>query len=470
MKNGYMKIKELIYDFNNEHPGLLWVILAGLILLTSFISPQFRDAVIKNFYSFVVTIIGIVLLKSELSAQRAIKEEQLKSYDKRLKFDEETHNKQQENFEEKNQKISNLSETLSLQIAKYLQTDSKWASSALEKAKIVSYGQTLFSDRFSHYQDEKKYIAKQFIPILLKRCQRIIQDKPNTHIYIVIDSGTTLYPLFTELGNELSKYARKNEIKEAEKWYKKITIVTNNLPGIQALMESGRLNPGDRYSELAVDAHILPGKPIPVYSAIAGKPTVDAIAKLSDSTSGIDSLFIGLLTGNFIRQERNNALCSIPLSRGIEHNEFKIAIYNKCNELYVIGPLGKIFYDQKLDDINKKLGFVVDSQNEETKSYVEIPELLREKKEVKLVTTCRHKGFVLTDLSDKLTNLLGTNDPNEEQFINAEKLKDIPHLFFPFSKLPENFFEQLEIEFPHPFITQEIKRNLFFVQYPRSSK
>ncbi|MFZ2539315.1 MAG: hypothetical protein WAX04_10495 [Oscillospiraceae bacterium] len=132
--------------------------------------------------------------------------------------------------------------------------------------------------------------------------------------------------------------------------------------------------------------------------------------------------------------------------------------------------MGKIFYDQKLDDINKKLGFVVDSQNEETKSYVEIPELLREQKEVKLVTTCRHKGFVLTDLSDKLTNLLGTNDPNEEQFINAEKFKDIPHLFFPFSKLPENFFEQLEIEFPHPFITEEIKRNLFIVQYPRSSK
>ncbi|MFZ2537915.1 MAG: hypothetical protein WAX04_03325, partial [Oscillospiraceae bacterium] len=60
MKNCYMKIKKSIYDFNNEHPGLLWVILAGLILITSFISPQFRDAVIKNFYSFVVTIIGLV--------------------------------------------------------------------------------------------------------------------------------------------------------------------------------------------------------------------------------------------------------------------------------------------------------------------------------------------------------------------------------------------------------------------------
>jgi len=316
---------------------------------------------------------------------------------------------------------------------------------------------------------KNSYLCKKFAPILAQRCKHILEQDETAYIYLIIDSGTTLYPMF----EEMAKYFMDHN---SAFWKERLLIVTNNLPGIQLYMESARTSPRNRYSELVVDCYILPGAPLPAYSAIAGKSTRDALSQLKERAKNENKkpVFIGLITGNFIRLRNSNPHCPIPLSRGPEHHEFKVHLMDSCEEIFVLAPLGKVLWDIKKSDINEKFGFSKTNPNSDMQPYLEHEAITNAKAaQIKLVTTKRTHNFLLYEHSLKVEKSLidelkgGFDTSNfktiKDHFV-IDEISRVPHLFFPYNNLPLNIDEQDEIEFPHDFISDEIKKELFSVK------
>lgn len=117
-------------------------------------------------------------------------------------------------------------------------------------------------------------------------------------------------------------------------------------------MESGRINPSNRYSDLAIKCHLLPGVPLPIYSTVTGLETNEALERLRKK-AGDNAFFIGLVTGNWIRLRRSDPPCPVPLARGLGHRKFKQVLINQSDEVYVVTPLGKILVKVPPDEVNK---------------------------------------------------------------------------------------------------------------------
>ena len=306
---------------------------------------------------------------------------------------------------------------------------------------------TLFGERKNHFREEKELIAQKFVPVLLQRIKRMIEQSNNAqNIYLCIDSGTTLYPIFRNIGLETAKAYHQNE-----KWINSLTIVTNNLPGIEALMENGRTNPGDRFSSLAIKCKILPGSPLPIYSAITGEDTERALQNLKDSAAK-DAAFIGLTTGNWVRIRKSNPRCPVPLSRGGRHPEFKQKLIDVCHEIYVVAPLGKIFANMSEQEVNTMLGLDPNAQEASKKAYNETQIDDACAKRVKLISTRRKQTRLLGSLSSYLNGQLLTRDidGDNKEFVEAT-IGKTHHFQFFFNALPMDEYLQMEVEFPHPY-------------------
>lgn len=354
-------------------------------------------SLISIFLGFIIGIFAILKLFSELKLRRTLQQENLKLMETDLKFKA---NKYQEDIkkreeyrawlEEQEAKILSVSAQVAETVAQRLSKNISWASDALEKASIKPDTQTLFAERWGHFRKEKEFIANNFIHLLLRHLRTLSLEK--SKVYLIIDSGTTLYPFFKKFGQEtVSCYLNKEE------WIKKLCIITNNLPGIDALMKYGRIQPNNRYSELAIDCRLLPGAPLPVYSAVTGAETTQALE--SYRTKGEENCcFLGLLTGNWIRVRRSEPSCPVPLARGKGHIEFKQAVIDSCDEIFVVSPLGKLFVGPGPEDLNKILNFGVQFKNPDWQPYKEVHINDTKAKVVSLVTTSREKkSFIASE-------------------------------------------------------------------------
>ena len=223
--------------------------------------------------------------------------------------------------------------------------DPSWAHRALEAAKLLPYKDTLFGERTQHFKEEKEELATRFTPHLIKRCEALIEEG-RRHVYLLIDAGTTLYPFFRIIGQETSKLWQRGE-----KWLEYLHLATNNLPGVEQLMLTGRQTQYGRYSKLAIeDCQLLPGVPLPIFASVAGEQTNEAILNLRrQALAKGDSdqpVFISLVVGNWIRIRRTTPRCPVPMARGIEHLKVKDTLIHIADEIFVISPLGKIFVNQ----------------------------------------------------------------------------------------------------------------------------
>lgn len=165
-----------------------------------------------------------------------------------------------------------------------------------------------------------------------------------------------------------------------------VSIITNNLPGVDSLMKHGRIQPNNRYSELAILCKLLPGVPLPVYSAVTGEETREAIKNYRKKYQK-NCYFLGLTTGNWIRVRRSKPPCPVPLARGKGHLDFKQAMINACNEIYEISPLGKLFVGPGPEDLNEILKYDVRFQHPDWQPYEEVTIDNDKAKMVSLVTT-----------------------------------------------------------------------------------
>ena len=423
-------------------------------------------ALLSLLLGFIIGLLAIFKLFSELKLRRNLQIQHIELMESDLKFrqqQQETELKRREEYktwlDEQESKILSVSSQIAEAVSQQLSKNVNWASDALEKANIKPAAQTLFAERWGHFRKEKEFVASNFCPLLIRRLRNLSLEK--SHIYLVIDSGTTLFPFFKKIGQEtVNCYLNKEE------WMNNVTIVTNNLPGVDSIMKYGRIQPNNRYSSLAINCKLLPGAPLPVYSAVTGEDTTETLQNYRNRTEN-DCFFVGLLTGNWIRVRRSEPPCPVPLARGKGHRGFKQAIIDACDEIYVISPLGKLFVGPGPEELNKILNYDVKSQNPDWQPYKEVTISNEKAKTVSLVTTSREKNRILSPLSERLKERLNfKNEIIEECVIPdlKEDNKNHGHIIWPFDDLPKHKWEEIETEFPHSHTRTKAFMEKFFVQ------
>lgn len=200
---------------------------------------------------------------------------------------------------------------------------------------------SLFNFRQGHYGHEKKKLCKHVLEHLLSN----EEFKKKKIIYLMIDSGSTVYPIFQLLCEQYwnEKY---HEI------LKKVEIITNNMPGVQSLIKHGRRG-SDTNAEMLFKCHVLPGIAEGKYGAILGDDGPSHlqyfINKVVNHFSNKDTIAtVSLITGNYI------SLKDGILWRGDYHGQMKNAYIVNSDYIYIISPLGKIF-DNNVKEINSKI-------------------------------------------------------------------------------------------------------------------
>ena len=409
---------------------------------------------IESLHFLLPAAVGLLILANELRLKREIHEDE-------LALNREIFEAERQALRSEADNLRGLSTKLATMVTDKMSKDTHWASEALERAKLGGFGKTLFGERVGHFTAEKEQLAEQFRPLLFERC-RYLLDSGKRNVYVLVDSGTTLYPLFQQIGKAAVRL-RENE----QSWIDGIHVVTNNLPGVESLMDVGRRNPNNRYSDLAIDCQLLPGVPLPVYSAVTGELATEALTTLKAKADPERDVFIGVVTGNWIRIRRSAPSCPIPLARGKGHREFKQALIDCSDEIYVVASLGKLFMEQPLDEVNRALDLDDKHVDLERKPYGEVDINDAVAPRVKLVTTSRAPGRVLHSLSDRVQWALGTAGERDLQRFPTAVLPDVPHIFFPFSPRLANWYEELRMEFPHEATRRAgVPEKYFYVQIP----
>jgi hypothetical protein len=363
---------------------------------------------------------------------------------------------------------------LATDIALELNRHTDWAVRALEGAKLHPGSKTLIAGRMLHYPDEKEYLGGRFVPVIMTRCKAFFDA--GFHVVLIVDSGSTLLPVI----HHLCEYVND---RRDDNWLisKGLTVYTNSLAGATVFMQSAHAS-ADDHSELSVDFHVLPGIPLPTFAGVAGKDSLEALENIrvqQHRESGKPVKIIALLTGNWVQLTRH--LGPIPLARGTDHFDFKQKVANEADEVYVIAPLGKIFFGLQPEQINAALKSVGHTGVGKRKSYNALSLEKAKMKKMKLVTTYRpsdsDQEFLLAKLSERIYESM--NEPEEELKLTKEPLKlikdpsedtiaagefdSIPSLAFRFVDVGERPKEQLRAEFPHRDTRRETFLSNFFL-------
>jgi hypothetical protein len=401
-------------------------------------------------------------LKAELEAERS------KALLERDRFaSEEKDRKARQEFLDHEADLFRPDATLiAKQVGEILVRDPTWARNALDAAKLGPYSGGAFGERSHHFELEKNELAQQFVKYLFKRCEVLAKEG---EVYLMIDAGTTLYPLFGAIGKESRRqYESKHD------WINHLHLTTNNLPGLEHLISTGRCGPG-RHSPLAIrDCHLLPGVPMPVFGAVGGPDTEEAIERFRCDAErrvpGGKHRFIALVVGNWVRIRRSDPKCPIPMARGEggKHHGAKNRFIKCADEVYVISPLGKIFVASE-EDVNRAMELEDQSANPEPddEAYKDVDVTPEKAPHVKLVTTSREAGKLLHDHSVAVRSALGLLPggglPSALAFANAQP-GQVPHLVFPFGPNVGGTYEAMRTEFPHPRTRTPAVLKLFQVE------
>jgi hypothetical protein len=414
----------------------------------------------EHFGALLIAAIAGGLAYIELRAHRRSGEKKLqleeKTAAKMLELEERRYNAEEAEREklvrfreQEYRRFSEPSAELAEHVAQQLVANPTWAHRALEAAKLLPYTNTLFGERSQHFRAEKEVLAAQFTPYLLRRCESLAAD--TRHVVLLVDAGTTLYPFFELLGKETMERWQKGA-----KWLERFHLATNNLPGLEQLIKTGRRAPWDRYSKLAIEnCYLLPGVPMPIFAAVAGEDTNEAIRKLKarhiQTEGAAEVTFVALVVGNWVRIRGTVPRCPVPMARGAEHLAVKQTLVENADEVFVVSPLGKVFVGYSNEDINRALGFTSGHRDLEKASYEEV-QIGENARRVKLVGTTRAEGRLLHRHSnrteDALTIGVSERVPTIDAFAEA-KIEEVPHLLFPFGTLPHSRVEEFLVEFPH---------------------
>lgn len=332
----------------------------------------------------------------------------------------------------------------------------------------------IYAERMGHFKEEKPFLCRQLSEFLLLRMKRFADRDGYERIVLFVDSGTTLFPMIQILGS----FAKEHGDGFKNHWIHKVIMITNNTTGIRWLMKHGRFNNNSRFSELAINCLSVPGKPLATYSAFTGfgyewNASLRKAFRFLQSDWALRCLIgelrkenvkvkvISLVTGSWVRIRDTSPRVPLPLARFEGHLDIKQAMVDIADEVYILAPLGKIFAGWKREDIHAVLAKFVDTAAA-PRNYKEIkfelPKLSAAT--IKLVTTARPSGYLLSNLSSLLekegyldalrVKKKKHNEYNDyrHQFSVAD-FEHVSNLMFEFSDLPKDRRQQFEAEFPH---------------------
>jgi len=261
---------------------------------------------------------------------------------------------------------SKITTEISESISQKLIENPSWLDRFMDETG-VTYSASVYGKRIGHFFYEKRKIAEAAVD----KVEEYLKSVPDKHFCLVIDSGTTLYPVFQEISDRL----RRGPMSKL--WRERICIVTNNIPGIQYLMKNAKDNANDDYSEIAIRCFIIPGKPLSVYAAIIGDESIAWLSKLkefliSKDVIGIQNVtedkpvewtVLGFVTGNYIaRRVVDNRCYYFPVARGEGHVEMKRTMVAVSDEVFVLAPLMKFSF-ASVDLLNRVNGFDIDRED-----------------------------------------------------------------------------------------------------------
>ncbi|RQV96839.1 hypothetical protein EH221_04465 [bacterium] len=327
-------------------------------------------------------------------------------------------------------------------ISRNLIDDPSWLDRFMDETG-ATYSASVYGKRIGHFFYEKKFLAK----LAVNRIDGYLRKFPNKRYCVLIDSGTTMYPIFSEI-------AKRIHSQNQDLWKRRVCIVTNNIPGLQFLMKKGKAEPDNDYSEVVVRCYIIPGKPLSVYAAITGSEAIKWLANLSvflekdvwkEQDKSVEIL--GFVTGNYISQNNERGRPEFfPVARGEGHVEIKQKIVEISDEILIMSPLMKYSF-ASVDLLNDVNGFTIKRntleahQNPKAVQYEEIK--IDAKKKVCHITTRRDKEHRFERFSSML-NLHLEDSVGEDNLIMPEfsvrywipGVKEQPHL-------------EIEREIPH---------------------
>lgn len=245
---------------------------------------------------------------------------------------------------------TDISESISQQLI----NNPSWLDRFMDETG-VTYRASVYGKRIGHFFYEKRLIAREAV----NRIDEYLNKNESTQYCLLIDSGTTTYPVFQEITNRLHHKTTR------ELWKSRVCIVTNNIPGMQYLMKNGKDDPNDDYSELIIDCFLVPGKPLSVYAAITGAESRKWLLALPEllgnwKRSDMKVEVIGFLTGNYMaKHESLGRKNYYPVARGEGHVEIKNTIVEISDEVFLLSPLMKFSF-AGVELLNRVNGFDVD--------------------------------------------------------------------------------------------------------------
>ena len=199
-----------------------------------------------------------------------------------------------------------------------------------------------YDERRTHHAEEKSRLTEELV---VKRLPSLIADPSfakKKQIGIIIDSGTTLEFIPARLRS--SGLGRGPDDPQLSK----LRLFTNSL-------SSGEEFSNESQGFLTDDQLLLfPGSPIEKYRAVIGNETVEAVRKVSQAYKQAGNPLIGLVTANWCLVGRGYdrlVLCSTENA----HLDFKRAVVECADYLFIVSPLGKLLCTDSADDLNSAL-------------------------------------------------------------------------------------------------------------------
>lgn len=342
--------------------------------------------------------------------------------------------------------VDSLAAILADEVSRHLRSNRAWAEAVVQSATHLAPALGSVDERMTHYLEEKECLSSQFLPWLLRRIECYLGQ--GKHVTLVVDSGTTLYHILKSLPARLTDLVRTG----GEAHWKNLQVVTNNLSGVEAFMRASALGPLEKDARKLISDVVpcfsLPGEILPVYEAVTGPHTNHGLRK-AHKLAPKDSVFIGLLTGNWVLM--NDSGVPTPLARGKGHRQFKEELLAQCDEAYVLAPLGKMIIDKSPDKLNEILKYTASTENPSQGVYEEVRWYSKKASaKTKLVSTLRRGSQLLSNHSIRLAHLLGVRETGTMEVDVKTEISKVPHFLYMFDQHAQQLAEQqFLIEFPH---------------------
>lgn len=282
----------------------------------------------------------------------------------------------------------------------------------------------LYLARESHFAWEKRHLAHSLVRKAIPQLLKVMREETPglVRINFLIDSGTTLTPIFEELLK--AKLAYQNNLR--------VRVYTNNLEGAHKTQSSEHLLD----SELSErDFCIIGGEILGKYRATVGKSFqkffFESYSKIitADTVPEAKQKTIAILSANWYLLSASQF---VPVGRNAEHVHIKEQMIKIADRIIFVSPLGKVL---KTDNLGLLQKYANASELETGSEY--LPVKIEGGKKPYFFTTIRKEGSqsVLKKHSDAVKLQL-ENHPQlnfMKKFLHEfepprrDKIFEIPH-------------------------------------------